>query len=153
MSECVIHPNKANPRTGYVQVKVDGKMVSAHRKAWEESKGPIPDGLCVCHKCDVRNCVNPEHLFLGTHKENIADAIKKGRAPQLSGAPPVPFTTERTGGEKNIKAKLNRNQVQEIRRLYSAGANSQGYLANKYSVTRSTISKIVRGDTWHAVLD
>jgi hypothetical protein len=49
----------------------------AHRASWKMNKGPIPDGLLVCHRCDVPQCVNPDHLFLGTHKDNLYDAIKK----------------------------------------------------------------------------
>ena len=70
-------------RYGYGQfgVKVDGKwgMRRAHRVAWEIAHGPIPDGLCVLHDCDVTNCVNPAHLFLGTQTQNMADMRAKGR--------------------------------------------------------------------------
>lgn len=65
---------------GYGQLKVNGKEVTAHRVSYMIHKGPIPKGLYVLHTCDVRSCVNPDHLFLGTQKDNIHDMMKKGRA-------------------------------------------------------------------------
>jgi hypothetical protein len=64
---------------GYGRTAIDGKSKSAHRLSWEIFRGPIPKGLCVCHACDVPICVNPSHLWLGTHLENIQDASRKGK--------------------------------------------------------------------------
>ena len=66
-------------RDGYGQVSVLGKPKAVHRIYWELINGTIPEGILVCHRCDVRNCINPSHLFLGTVKENMQDKIKKGR--------------------------------------------------------------------------
>lgn len=80
MSECILWTGGrwANGRYGYVWLG-GKKVISAHRKAWIDAYGEIPNKLFVCHKCDVPLCVNPKHLFLGTHKDNMQDALKKGR--------------------------------------------------------------------------
>jgi hypothetical protein len=72
--------NRSN-RNGYGLLNFKGKATSAHRVSWIVHYGPIPEGLCVLHKCDTPACINPHHLFLGTHQDNMSDCIKKGRHP------------------------------------------------------------------------
>lgn len=64
---------------GYGRLRVDGKKVLAHRASYEEFNGAITDGLLVCHSCDTPSCINPDHLFLGTDKDNFHDSLNKGR--------------------------------------------------------------------------
>lgn len=66
---------------GYGTVRTDGKKRLAHRVSYEVFVGPIPEGKIVCHSCDNRMCVNPEHLWIGTQKDNVKDMLDKGRRP------------------------------------------------------------------------
>jgi hypothetical protein len=77
-ARCIPVPNHPDQR-GHGQIRIDGKAVLTHRFSWELHNGPIPDGLLVLHRCDNRPCVRPDHLFLGTHKDNTLDAMSKGR--------------------------------------------------------------------------
>ena len=120
--------------TGYGLFRVGGKLKLAHRVAYSLYASPIPAGLCVLHRCDVRTCVNPAHLWLGTKADNNNDCRAKGRT---------------TRGAKNGSAKLTENQVVEIR---AAEGLSQRGLAAKYGISQKQISDILRGVLWSYLL-
>jgi hypothetical protein len=77
-SGCLLWVGNTTPN-GYGQMTIGGKKIQVHRLSYEINGGDIPDGMLVCHHCDVRSCINPNHLFLGTHKDNTQDMMKKGR--------------------------------------------------------------------------
>jgi len=121
---------------GYGVLWLSGKAHTAHRLAWTFFRGEIDPGLLVCHKCDVRACVNPEHLFLGTYLDNARDREKKGRSMR---------------GEKNRSSKLSAEQVSRIKAVLAEGRMYTSELAREYGVTSPTISSIARGNTWRHV--
>jgi hypothetical protein len=113
----------------------------AHRYSYTLSFGEIQGGLQVCHRCDVRACVNPKHLFLGTQRDNIRDMIRKGRR----------VSYDRRGA-RNPRALLNAADVLLIRRLRAAG-ESLAMIAERFSITRSNASNITNGYTWKHLTD
>lgn len=118
----------------------DRKYLMAHRLAWEIASGPIPGGLKVCHHCDNPPCCNPEHLFLGTHADNMRDMAAKRRA-GLQVAP------ERTAGENSANAKLTTKNVLEIRTAtFVRGLDAR--LAKKFGVDTRTVYRIRIGEAW-----
>jgi hypothetical protein len=129
---------------GYGGLRVSRtKVEGAHRLAWTFRHGPIPKGLCVCHRCDNRKCVRVSHLFLGTFSENTLDMHQKGRA--------APFPPEeRARGSAHGRAKLTEAQVVEIRQRYAAG-ESLRVLGKAFNVTHVTISGVVRREFWKHV--
>jgi len=120
---------------------------SAHRLSYEIHKGLIPEGLFVCHKCDNPECSNPDHLFVGTHQENMEDMKIKGRA---NDGKNTPYYTnpESTRGSKNPLAKLNESQVLEIRRRYIPRVLTMDQLAEEYGVSRGAILSVVHRKNW-----
>lgn len=133
------HDAQGYGRFAYVSQRPNRVLVTAHRAAWMITNGPIPDGLHVCHQCDNPPCVRPDHLFLGTPKENAEDKVSKGR--QTQG--PRLHTT----GERNVRAKLTEADVRLIRVQYHAGVDLQAITA-QYPVTRGTIVDIIANRTW-----
>ena len=117
----------------------DPKYISAHRLAWLLKNGPIPDGMRVLHKCDIRACCNPDHLFLGTDADNSRDMRTKGR---------------HTRGEQSMHARLTEDQVRSIRSEYrkiGAHRSNAMALARKYGVARNTIINAALGRFWKHV--
>ena len=118
----------------------------SHRLVYELAYGPIPPGLCVCHRCDNPACCNPQHLFLATVAENNTDRAKKGRNGDSSR---TGFSQGLAAGELNVHAKLTRRQVATIRRLVSMGATTQRELARRFGVHATTINRLVKRRLWH----
>jgi hypothetical protein len=102
---------------------------TAHRFSWEITHGPIPEGLCICHHCDNPSCVRPDHLFLGTHQDNVWDSKRKGRRP----------------------AKLNVEAVKEIRKHEERTYKIARKLAAKFEVTATAIWNVWTGQSWKHV--
>lgn len=138
---------------GYGKISRPGqgdKCLLAHRISWELYNGPIPDGLEVCHHCDNPACVRPDHLFLGTQKDNLQDAIKKGRL--------NPAKCNQPSGENHGRAVLTVAQVKKIKETYSQKAGrysrliTQRKLAKQFNISRRTIADILSGRTWQTAL-
>lgn len=122
---------------GYGQVHVNNRHGYAHRFSWEFVNGQIPDGMVICHHCDVKRCVNPKHLFIGTQLDNVRDCIAKGR-----------FKSKPLYGSDNGFAKLDEIRVANIRNDYSSGDKSVRGLAAIYGVSKSTIWNVISNKYW-----
>lgn len=122
---------------GYGRLRIGDREVYTHRLSYELAKGPIPLGMFVCHTCDVRRCVRPDHLFIGTCADNVADACKKG----LMVGPKRPMR-----GESHCNARFTEADVVEILRL--RGTVPLRELARRYGVSMGSITGIYSGKSW-----
>ncbi len=111
----------------------DGKNVTAHRFSYELHKGQIPRGMYVCHTCDVRGCVNPDHLYVGTHEDNVRDIVERKR-----------HRSDRKMAAEASRRSLNPERAEALKADYSNGF-TQAQLAKKYGVSQSTVSATIRG--------
>ena len=130
--ECTRYKRK----TGYGLIGVAGKVLSAHRVAYEIWVGAIPAGMFVCHHCDNPSCINPEHLFIGNHKDNAEDKVSKGRQYH-----PI--------GEIHGRAKVTEDQVMKIREITG---KFQREIAEMFGIDRSQVSDIRNNRTWKHLL-
>lgn len=129
---CFIVTSHYKDHAGYAHFYRDGKIWRIHRWIYQKYYGEIPKGMLVCHSCDNPSCINLKHLFLGTQKDNIQDALKKGRMQK---------------GENHTNSKLTENQIREIRKSYE----SNRVLGRKYNVNHSIIGLIKRNRLWKHV--
>ena len=125
---------------GYGRVQLGNDQMQAHRAAWVLMRGPIPNGICVLHRCDVSCCVNPSHLFLGTLKDNFHDMVHKGRQGRHGGV-----------GVRNSHAKLTEDQVREMRRKWDERKTTVKELMAEYGLVESSTRYILRRINWRNV--
>lgn len=118
---------------GYGRFKFQGKMIKAHRFSYLLYIGDIPENMLILHSCNNRACVNPEHLLLGNHTQNMQHRQESNRQVQ---------------GEKHHQAKLTDKKVKEIRKLYSSQKISQKKLSEKYNIGTTQISRIINNQNW-----
>lgn len=146
---CWIWQGKKNHK-GYGYVSVCGNTIGAHRLSFLLHRGPIPKGLEVMHTCDIPACINPEHLMLGTTKDNARDCVRKGRKPFQKNRELARRCREVQIGEKNSFSRLSEDDIIQIRQ-YSLSGLSQRQIAARFGVTQTNIGYILRGETWKSV--
>jgi len=140
--ECLIWTG--GQKEGYGVICVDRKRVLVHRLVLERKLGrDLQPGECACHSCDTPLCVNPEHLWLGTHQENMDDRERKGRGVP----PPRPKNEQMPRGERNNKAKLTEEKVRELRQLFLKGWACSA-LARRYGISYPAAKDVIDRKHW-----
>lgn len=136
---CFIMTSHCHDSSGYPRFSLYGRPTKVSRHIWEECFGEIPNGLCVCHTCDNRACINPEHLWLGTVGDNTRDMIQKGRHARAAAR-----------GEQSGRAILTESNVILARNLYKRGSRDYGKpaLAKRFGVSHTAVSAAIRGVNW-----
>jgi len=124
-------------KQGYGMIQCDGKSAKAHRVSWELLHGKIPEGIKVLHKCDNPPCVNPDHLFLGTQRDNMQDCSKKGR-----------MNPKDQRGEKHACAVLTNEIVLSMRKFREETGTSFGRIAKIHGVSTMTAYRAIVGQSW-----
>lgn len=137
--DCWVLEGHRDARGGHRRVYYEGRIQKAHRVVWQMWYGPIPEGMCVLHRCDNPPCVNPIHLFLGTVADNNADCQAKGRRYSFG------------KGVASPRARLNAEQVRAIREAYPAFSGRQ--LASRFGVSLSVIQRVVARQSYKDVPD
>jgi hypothetical protein len=133
--DCWLFTGPVRGSNGYGAIEVEGVLDSAHRVSWTLHVGPIPPGRQVLHDCPTGDnplCINPAHLWLGTHAQNMADRNRKRRQAR---------------GERVGVSKLTEAQVIAIRQLAASGERQRD-IAKRIGVTQATVSRLVRGEAW-----
>jgi len=141
MNNCSLWPG-AKTSKGYGYFYEHGKLKLAHRRVWENTFGPIPSGLCVCHACDNRLCINPKHLFMGTTQANHEDMMRKGRHRVFRERVLAGMTQAQKRGTHSGKPigrpATARDQSNRIRQLFSEGLN-KAQIAKQLGIGRASV--------------
>jgi hypothetical protein len=147
-SGCMLWTGYAD-KEGYGTLRIGGRTALAHRASYHAFRGPIPDGMFVCHHCDTPSCINPAHLFVGTGADNYLDMVRKGRRAERprKGAPAGTRL-----GTRNPNAKLTERDVVEIRRAVRDGERKAD-IAVRYGVGRERIDDIAARRSWSHLPD